>query len=69
MNLDLLTNATVVDDAITFISSNKSKYKYKENLKSFSSNSSEDDKESNEPDYYEDKGQLEEEQEEQTGKQ
>ena len=67
MNLDLLTNATVVDDAIT--SSNKFKSKYKENLKSFSNNSSEDDKESNEPDYGEDKDQLEEEQEEQTGKQ
>jgi hypothetical protein len=37
MNLDLLTNTTVVDDAITFVSSNKpkSKSKYKENLKSF----------------------------------
>ena len=69
MNLDLLTNATVIDDAITFVPSNKSKYKYKENLKSFSSNSSEDDKESNEPDYDEDKDQLEEEQKEQTGKQ
>ena len=43
--------------------------KYKENLKSFSNNSSEDDKESNESDYDEDKDQLEEEQEEQTGKQ
>lgn len=53
MNLDLLTNAIVVDDAITFVSSkkSKSKSKYKENLKSFSSNSNEDDKVSNEPDY------------------
>ena len=67
MNLDLLTNATVVDDVIT--SSNKFKSKYKENLKSFSNNSSEDDKELNESDYDEDKDQLEEEQEEQTGKQ
>jgi predicted transcriptional regulator len=50
MKLDLLTNATVVDDAIRFVSS-----KTKENLKS----SGEDDKEeSNEPDYDED--QLEE---------
>src|ERR671926_318191 len=29
MKLDLLTNATVVDDAIRFVSSNKSKEKYK----------------------------------------
>jgi hypothetical protein len=64
MKLELLTNATVVDDAIRFVSSNKST----ENLKS-SHNSNEDDKESNEPDYDEDKDhhQLEEEQEEQTG--
>jgi hypothetical protein len=59
MKLDLLTNATVVDDAIRFVSS-----KSKQNLKS----SAEDDKEeSNEPDYDEDKDQLEEEQEEETG--
>src|ERR687886_363868 len=52
MRLDLLTNATVVDDAIRFVSS-----KSKENLKS----SIEDDKEEEkEPD--EDKDQLEEEQ-------
>ena len=42
MKLDLLTNATVVDDAIRFVSD-----KSKENLKA----SSEDKKESNEPDY------------------
>ena len=54
MKLDLLTNATVVDDAIRFVSS-----KTKENLKS----SDEDDKESNKSDYEEDKDQLEEEQE------
>jgi Trp operon repressor len=54
MKLDLLTNATVVDDAIRFVSQ-----KSKENLKS----STEGDKEeSNEPDYDED--QLEEEQKE-----
>jgi hypothetical protein len=53
----LLTNATVVDDAIRFVSQ-----KSKENLKS-SGNSNEDDKEeSNEPDYDE-----EERQEEETG--
>jgi hypothetical protein len=60
MKLDLLTNATVVDDAIRFVSQ-----KSKEWLKSDSNN--EDNKESNEPDYDEDKGQLEEKQEEETG--
>jgi DNA-binding MarR family transcriptional regulator len=55
MKLDLLTNATVVDDAIRFVSS-----KSNENVKS----SSQDDKEeSNEPDYDED----EEEQEKEIG--
>jgi hypothetical protein len=45
MNLDLLTKATVVDDAIRFVSQ-----KSKENIEStFSSNY--DDKESNEPNY------------------
>jgi hypothetical protein len=44
MKLDLLTNATVVDDAIRFVSER-----------------------SNEPDYDEDKDQLEEEQEEEGG--
>ena len=53
MKLDLLTNATVVDDAVRFVSS-----KSKENLKP----SSEGDKEeSEEPDYDEDKDQLDEE--------
>ena len=62
MKLDLLTNATVVDDAIRFVSR---KSKHKEKLNS-STNDSEYDKEgSNEPDYDED--QLEEEQEEETG--
>jgi hypothetical protein len=62
MKLDLLTNATVVDDAIRFVSSNK----YKQELKSHSGNSNEDDEkeESKEPDYDEDKDQLEEDQEE-----
>src|SRR6187200_3491851 len=62
MKLDLLTNATVVDDAIRFVSQ-----KSKEKIKSISS--SEDEKaESNDPDYDEDKDQLEEEeQEEETG--
>jgi hypothetical protein len=59
MKLELLTNATVVDDAIRFVSQ-----KSRENLKS-SSNSNEE--ESNEPDYDEDKDQLEEKQEQETG--
>jgi hypothetical protein len=59
MKLDLLTNATVVDDAIRFVSDSS-----KEKLKSSSSDSNGDDKESNEPDY--DKDQLKE-QEEETG--
>jgi predicted transcriptional regulator len=64
MKMDLLTNATIVDNAIRFVSSNKSNDK----LKSSSSNSYEDDKEeSDEPDYDEDKDQLEEEQDEETG--
>jgi hypothetical protein len=63
MKLDLLTNAAVVDDAIRFVSSNKSK----DNLKSSSASSNQNDEESKEPDYDEDKDQLEEEQEEQTG--
>jgi hypothetical protein len=63
MKLDLLTNATVVDDAIRFVSSNKSIDK----IRSFSSN--EDDKEeSNKPDYDEDENHLEEEQVKETGK-
>jgi predicted transcriptional regulator len=63
MKLDLLTNATVVDDAIRFISH---KSKDKENLKPSSRSSNEDDdkEESNEPDYDEDE-ELEEKQEEQ----
>jgi len=51
MKLDLLTNATVVDDAIRFVSSHKSKKK----LKSSSEGHKE---ESNEPDYYEDEDHL-----------
>src|ERR687885_866807 len=59
MKLDLLTNATVVDDAIRFVSS-----KNKENLKSATEG---DKEESKEPDYDEDQDQLEEEQEEEAG--
>ena len=59
MKLVLLTNATVVDDAIRFVS-DRSKEKPK--------SSNEDDKEeSNEPDYDEDKHQLEKQQEEEFG--
>jgi hypothetical protein len=61
MKLELLTNATVVDDAIRFVSG-----KSKENLVSTDSRN-EDDKESNEPDYDDEEDQLEEEQEEETG--
>jgi hypothetical protein len=60
MKLDLLTNATVVDYAIRFVSQ-----KPKENIKS--ANDREGKYESNEPDYDEDQDQLEEEQEEETG--
>jgi hypothetical protein len=62
MKLELLTNATVVDDAIRFVSDSS-----KDNgKKSSSDNHNKDDKEElNEPVYNEDKDQLEE-QEEQT---
>ncbi|MFL6366390.1 MAG: hypothetical protein ACJ719_14455 [Nitrososphaeraceae archaeon] len=60
MKLDLLTNATVVDDAIRFVSQNS----IDQALSMDSSNK--DDKESREPDYDEDKDQIEEEQEEET---
>ena len=60
MKLDLLTNATVVDDAIRFVSDMT-----KEKIKSCSS--SNDDKESKEPDYHEDEDRLEEKQEEEAG--
>jgi hypothetical protein len=55
MKLDLLTNATVIDDAIRFVSQ-KSKEKTLDNGK-------EDEKESSKPDYSEDE-QLEEEEQE-----
>ena len=64
MKLELLTNATVVDDAIRFVS-DRSKEKLKS--RSTNSNSDESDEESSEPDYDEDKDPLEEEQEEETG--
>ena len=52
MKLDLLTNATVVDDAIRFVSTRS-----EENLKSARSKG--DKEETDEPDYGEDKDQLE----------
>ena len=61
MKLDLLTNATVVDDAIRFVSQRS-----KEKIKSASDSSEDDKQESREPDYDEDKDQLEEEQKEET---
>jgi predicted transcriptional regulator len=57
MKLDLLTNATVVDDAIRFVLS-----KTKENLKSSGNiNEGDENEEPREPNYDEDKDQLEEE--------
>jgi predicted transcriptional regulator len=61
MKLELLTNATVVDDAIKFVSDRS-----REKLKPASSNSNQSDKEPKEVDYNEDE-ELEEKQEEQTG--
>ena len=55
--MDLTTNRIVITDAIKFVQTNKEKL----------SMSKEDDKESKEPDYDEDKDQLEEKQEEKTG--
>jgi hypothetical protein len=58
--LDLTTNGVVITDAIKFVQTNKEKLSM--------SNKKEDDKESNEPDYDEVKDELEEKQEEETGK-
>jgi predicted transcriptional regulator len=62
MRLDLLTNATVIDDAIRFVSQRS-----KEKIKSDSDSNEDDKEESNEPDFDDDEDQLEEEQEEETG--
>jgi hypothetical protein len=62
MKLDLLTNATVVGDAIRFVS-----HISNENEKLKSASGKDDQEESNEPDYGEDEDQLEEEQKEETG--
>ena len=62
MKLDLLTNATVVDDAIRFTKQSQDK------IIIMSKEEEQDDNETKEPDYYdEDKEQLEEEQEKETG--
>jgi hypothetical protein len=53
MKLDLLTNATVVDDAIRFVANRSS-----ENQKRSSYSSNEHEKELREPDYDEDKDQI-----------
>ena len=65
MKLDLLTNATVVDDAIRFVCD---KSKDKERLKASSSNNSDEHQkeESKEADYDVDEDQLEQELEEKT---
>jgi hypothetical protein len=60
IKMDLLTNATIVDDTIRFVSQ-KSEEK-------INSSNEVDKEESKEPDYDVDKDQLEEEQEEETGK-
>jgi hypothetical protein len=62
MKLELLTNATVVDDAIRFVSQ-----KFQDKKKSVDNSNGDEREESNKPDYDEDKDQLEEEQEEGTG--
>jgi hypothetical protein len=64
MKLELLTNATVVDDAIRFVAK-----KSDGNAKKYSSDDRDEDDmkgESKEPDYDEDEDQLEERQEEET---
>jgi predicted transcriptional regulator len=62
MKLELLTNATVVDDAIRFVSQ-----KSKDDSITPGNKYEVDKEESKEPDYEEDKDQLEEEQEEEFG--
>jgi hypothetical protein len=52
MKLDLLTNATVVDDAIRFVLNSRDNQKLK------SASGKDDQEESNEPDYDEDKDHL-----------
>ena len=59
--MDLTTNGVVITDAIKFVQTNKGK------LTTMSTKEDNGSKESNEPDYDEDKDQLEERQEEETG--
>ena len=59
VTLELLTNATVVDDAIRFVS--------QQSKMTIKSSSQDNQEESKEPDYDEDQDQLEEEQEEEIG--
>jgi hypothetical protein len=59
--MDLTTNGVVITDAIKFVQKNKEK------LTAMSNKKEDNGKESNEPDYDEDRDQLEEEQEEETG--
>src|SRR5689334_7735580 len=67
MKLDLLTNATVIDDAIRFVASSESE-KSKRKVKLSSNISDEDEKESKEPDYDEKSDrEVEEKQEHGTG--
>jgi hypothetical protein len=71
MKLDLLTNATVVDDVIRFVASEKSEDKDREQIRSLvssytSDRSNEEDKESRELDY-DDEKEGEEKQEQETG--
>jgi hypothetical protein len=61
--MELLTNATVVDDAIKFVTDSKEKLKLSNQKAIYNKNN--ESKE--EPDYDQDKDQLEEEQEEQIG--
>ena len=56
--MDLTTNGVVITDAIKFVQTNKEK---------LTMSTKEENKESKEPDYDEDKNKLEEKQEEQTG--
>jgi Homeodomain-like domain-containing protein len=58
--MDLTTNGVVITDAIKFVQTNKEKL-------TMSVSQKDDSKESNEPDYDEDKDQIEESQEEETG--
>jgi hypothetical protein len=64
MKLDLLTNATVVNDAMRFVSSNNNK----KSVSNEEEDSSSQESKEQEPDYSnEDKEQLEEKQEEEAG--